>query len=145
MNTHREIKLILMQLFNLNFWKTSHQNLLVYGDELHRVLRLEYLTYSILCDSFAQEILGNRNNKCRVLERFYHAELERKQLTKWKCWNINCFHEYLTHTAGTSRLSSSYCKDPHRIIILAKFSDSVFHCSSITASALYYMKVSCCL
>lgn len=56
-----------------------------------------------LCDSFAQKVLGNREKKRIVLEIFYHAELEGKQPTKCQHWNVNGFHKYLTHTAGTSR------------------------------------------
>lgn len=76
--------------------------------------------------------------KCGVLEIFYHAELERKQLTKWKCWNVDCFPKYLTHRAGTSQLSSCYY--PHHIIPLAKIKDSVFHHCSIIANVKYYIK-----
>lgn len=71
--------------------------------ELCYILRLGYLTYNILCDSFAQKVLGNREKKRIVLEILYHAELEGKQPTKCQHWNVNGFHKYLTHTAGTSR------------------------------------------
>lgn len=127
------------ELFSPARWQTSREHLAVRGAEVCCALRLENLTSSFLCDSFAQEILGN-GKKHRVLERFYHADVERKQLTKWQCWNLNYFQEYLTHAAGTSQLFFCCCKDPHHIILLAKSKNSAFHRSSVTANALYDMK-----